>query len=59
MSLSVLEFFHAYRQTDGATYDEVALCGLVVSCLPLDQKFARSNPADNDGSVVRLPSVGK
>jgi hypothetical protein len=37
----------------------------VVACLPLDPRFAGSNPAEDDGflrvykSVARLPSEGK
>jgi hypothetical protein len=34
---------------DGDEYYSVALGGLVVACLPLDPKFAGSNPAEDDG----------
>jgi hypothetical protein len=43
----------------------VALGDLVLACLPLDSRFAGSNPAEDDGflrvikSVARLPSEGK
>jgi hypothetical protein len=43
----------------------VAVGGLVVACLPLDPRFAGSNPAEDDRflraikSVARVPSEGK
>jgi hypothetical protein len=37
----------------------VALGGLVVACLPLDPRFAGSNPADDDGflRVIKIHSA--
>jgi hypothetical protein len=41
------------------TLSVVALGGLVVACLPLDPRFAGSNPAEDDGfsRVIKIRST--
>jgi hypothetical protein len=48
---SKVESFPTFRQTLYLSSSgwKVALGGLVVACLPLDPRFAGSNPAEDDG----------